>query len=80
VLFYFTATGLLVAMSRFQVPMIPFLIVLAAGLLARGIEPSARNAATLAQVGTAIAVLLFLWWVDLPEVRALLELAWEARS
>lgn len=83
VLLYFTSTGLLVAMSRFRIPMMPLLIVLAAGLLAGG-GPAparngrpARNGPRALRVVVALAALLFLWWVDLPEVLALLELAWE---
>ena len=77
VLLYFTASGLIVAMSRFRLPMVPFLIVLAAGLLANGVHERARNGRTAALVTALAGALLFLWWVDLPEVLALLELAWE---
>jgi hypothetical protein len=77
VLLYFTATGLIVAMSRFRLPMVPLLIVLAAGLLANGVDERARTGRTAAVVTALAALLAFLWWVDLPEVLALLELAWE---
>ena len=74
VLAYFTATGLLVAMSRFRVPMEPLLIVLAAGFLA-GRSPRSSSALARAAAAIGLAALAFLWWVDLPEVTALLELA-----
>jgi hypothetical protein len=61
--------------------MIPFLIVLAAGLLTRGRDPhvdgrwgrGGRRARLLTVAG--LATLVFLWWVDLPEVSALIRLA-----
>jgi hypothetical protein len=77
---YFVATGLVVAMSRFRVPMEPFAIVLAAGFLTgahgRG-QAGATGATGTARwvAGLGLAVLAFLWWVDLPEVSALVELA-----
>jgi 4-amino-4-deoxy-L-arabinose transferase-like glycosyltransferase len=74
VLGYFTCTGLLVAMSRFRLPMIPFLIVLAAGLLTGAAErPVPRGARILAAL--VLALLVGLWWIDLPEVAGLVELA-----
>jgi hypothetical protein len=76
VLAYFVCTGLLVSMSRFRIPMMPLLIVLAGGLLAEGVPAPARNRATASKVAAVVAVLAFLWWVDLPEVLALLRLAW----
>ena len=79
-LLYFTSTGLLVAMSRFRIPMMPFLIVLMAGLLANGVPARARTGATALTVTGLMAALLFLWWVDLPEVLGLLELAREEPS
>jgi len=76
VLLYFLATGLLVAMSRFRLPMIPFLIVLAAGLLTGGADREvARGPARFALAGAGLAALVFLWWVDYPETLALIELA-----
>ena len=48
--------------------MMPLLIVLAGGLLAEGVPAPARNRATASKVAAVVAVLAFLWWVDLPEV------------
>jgi hypothetical protein len=61
-------------MSRFRLPMIPFLIVLAAGLLTGAAErPVPRGARILAAL--VLALLVGLWWIDLPEVAGLVELA-----
>ena len=73
---YFLATSTLVSMSRFRLPLMPLALVLGAGLIwghrPAAHSPSARRRAA-ALVATAL--LLFLWWVDLPEVLAVLELA-----
>ena len=62
---YFLSTSLLVAMSRFRLPTIPLLIVLAAGLLSTPRESLSGRKKVLASL---CAVLLgFLWWVSLPE-------------
>ena len=74
VLVYFVSTSLLVSMSRFRVPLLPFAIVLAAGFLVHG--PRRRGAARLATLAVSLAVLAVLWWIDLPELRALFALAW----
>lgn len=71
---YFTATGLLVAMSRFRIPFVPLLIVLAAGGLAHGVRN--RGTAALAGIGLSWALLAFLWWVDLPATLAIVEFGW----
>lgn len=68
------AAGSLVAMSRFLVPLVPLLIVLAAGFLAaprRG-WTRARTLLTL----LLWALLGWLWWIDLPEVIEMARLAW----
>jgi 4-amino-4-deoxy-L-arabinose transferase-like glycosyltransferase len=77
---YFLATTALVSMSRFRLPLIPLAIVLGAGLLTArpATQPeipraSLRRARLAAAIGTVL--LLFLWWVDLPEVLAVLEIA-----
>lgn len=77
VLLYFASTSLLVAMSRFRVPVLPLLIVLAAGLLARGLDLEGRRTRVLASLALLGASLAFLFWVDLPETLTLVRLAWE---
>lgn len=62
---YFTATALLVSMSRFRLPLEPLLIVLAAGLVAGGALRRGRLA--VAGVAATWTALAFLWWVSLPE-------------
>ncbi|MAG63831.1 hypothetical protein CMO84_09965 [Candidatus Woesearchaeota archaeon] len=62
---YFLCTTLLVAMSRFRIPTIPLLIVLAAGFVVHGrsVEGPARKIlATLSAL-----LVLFLWWITWPE-------------
>ncbi len=85
VLAYVVATGLLVAMSRFRLPAEPFLIVLTAGLLSgragRGAEAAARpGAARVAGAVLGCGLLAFLWWVDWPELSALIQLASEGAA
>lgn len=76
VLAYFGSASLIVAMSRFRIPLVPFLIVLSAGLLThwRG----RRGAAALVATGAFWAALAFLWWVDLPELASVTDYAWRA--
>ncbi len=72
---YFSATSLLVSMSRFRAALEPWWLVAAAVLLA---TPRAqRLPAAAARIVTALGLLAlgFLWWVDLPELTRLLELA-----
>ena len=77
---YFLTPTALVSMSRFRLPLIPLAIVLGAGLLTArpATQPeipraSLRRARLAAAIATVL--LLFLWWVDLPEVLAVLEIA-----
>ena len=75
VIAYTAGTSLLVAMSRFRVPIEPLFIVFTAGALGRVRAPiaGARRALLLA----AWAVLVFLWWVNWPEVWTILsEMVW----
>lgn len=60
---YFLGTSMLVAMSRFRLPLVPLWIVFAAGLAVRGAAPGPRRALA----GVACAGLVFLWWVVFPE-------------
>jgi len=62
---YYLTTAMLVSMSRFRLPLVPFLIVLSAGLLTSESRTTSRSrrAATWAVWG----LLLFLWWVNFPE-------------
>lgn len=75
-LLYFLLTGLLVAMSRFSLPLVPFLIVVAAGFLSRPSRGWPPERARRAAIVATLALLAFLWWVDLPEVREMARLAW----
>ncbi len=79
VLGYFGATALLVSMTRFRVPMLPLLIPLAAGLLARGVPAAPRGRGRLAAASLALFALGFLWWVDWPELRLAVDYAWNLR-
>jgi 4-amino-4-deoxy-L-arabinose transferase-like glycosyltransferase len=76
VLLYFSATSLLVSMSRFRIPMVPFLIILAAGLLAG----TTRRKTITAKIGAALSLLAlgFLWWVNLPETLQFIRVTWDA--
>ena len=70
---YFIATSLLVSMSRFRLPMVPLLIVLAAGALAGDRSGWGRPRA-LVPLSLTWLVLAFLWWVDLPEMLSILSI------
>lgn len=75
VIAYTVGTSLLVAMSRFRVPIEPLFIVFTAGALGRVREPIAGARRALLLV--AWAVLVFLWWVNAPEVWTVLsEMVW----
>lgn len=67
---YFLATALLVSMSRFRIPVVPFCIVFAAGAFGR------QAPARLLPTGLGIAALLFLWWLNLPVISGVLQAAW----
>lgn len=71
---YFLATSLLVANSRFRMPMVPILIVAAAASLTR---PGWIRGPALWGV---LALLAGLWWIDLPEIAGTLALAFEGRG
>jgi hypothetical protein len=72
---YVTATSLLVSSSRFRVPLLPVLFI-AAGLTLTTPGLWRERDRGLLVVGLGWAGLLFLWWVDLPELRLVLESAW----
>lgn len=79
VLGYTLATSMLVAMSRFRIPIVPLLIVCAAVLLARE-RPVRRPLTTGATLG-CWGVLIFLWWVNWPEVWTIFsEMIWKAEA
>ena len=80
VVLYFTATGLVNAMSRIRVPMEPLWIVLAGGALAAGPSPRLRAPGVAVAVGAFWAGLLFLWWVDGPELVRVVDFAWNPRE
>jgi 4-amino-4-deoxy-L-arabinose transferase-like glycosyltransferase len=76
-LIYFFATSTLVSMSRFRLPVVPLLIVLGAGVLSRpGLLREVRGPRRLLPVLGGLLLLIFLWWVDLPEVAVLTVRAW----
>ena len=64
---YFLCTTLLVAMSRFRIPTVPLLIVLAAGFIVRHRSVEGRTRKALAAMAALLVV--FLWWVTWPENR-----------
>ena len=75
---YFATTAMIVAMSRFRIPMVPWMIVLTAGFVAAGRERRRGTGGRWAVSALCVAVLLFLWWVDLPELRTMLGIVWSA--
>ena len=72
---YFTGTSLLVSMSRFRAVLEPWWLVVAAVLLAA--SPASRLPGRAPRLVTlaGLGALGFLWWVDLPELSRILELA-----
>ncbi len=72
---YVCATSLLVSSSRFRVPLLPVLFVAAALALS---TPHLWRALGRARLVAALgwALLLGLWWIDLPELKLVLEAAW----
>jgi len=70
---YVVLTSLLVAMSRFRVPLEPVLIALSAGFLSHGLQVRSRPRA----VGLALTltVLAGLWWISWPETVAAAQMA-----
>ena len=79
VLTYTLATSMLVAMSRFRIPIVPLLIAAAAVLLTR----PRREASRLATVATITVWTGFalLWWVNWPEAGTIFsEMIWRAKA
>lgn len=76
---YTLATSMLVAMSRFRIPIIPLLIAAAAVLLTRPrAEGSRLAAAATLSVWTGLALL---WWINWPEVWTIFsEMIWRAEG
>ncbi|MEM6672832.1 MAG: glycosyltransferase family 39 protein [Planctomycetota bacterium] len=70
---YVAATSLLVAMSRFRVPIEPLIIALAAGFLAHG--PATRSVPRIVGCAATVVALVGLWWVSLPETIELARMA-----
>lgn len=73
-LVYFLAVGLLVAMSRFHLPLVPFLAVSASGFLAAPARAASRGEWITRAV--LLGALFLLWWIDYPEVLEMVRLAW----
>ncbi|QDV07561.1 hypothetical protein Poly30_30870 [Planctomycetes bacterium Poly30] len=74
---YVALTSLLVAMSRFRVPVEPFLIVLSAGFLAHGWagRGGARtSAARIIGFVVCVTLLVGLWWISWPETMMQLQM------
>jgi hypothetical protein len=70
---YLLATGSLVAMSRFRLPLVPLLLIGVAALaLRRGEEGPGRRALALL-LALALGAL---WWIGAPTTVGLLEAAW----
>ncbi len=74
---YALACSLLVSMSRFRLPLIPFAIVLAAGLLDGARHTRRSRRATLLTL-VLLGIMGFLWWVSWPQSATLVRLAWGA--
>ncbi len=74
---YVMLTSTLVAMSRFRVPVEPFLIVLSSGLLAHGWAGRGNARMGALRIGAfalSVAILLGLWWISGPETIMQLEM------
>jgi hypothetical protein len=77
VLSYTLATSMLVAMSRFRIPVVPLLIAAAAVLLTR--PKGERNPGFTACTLLTWTGLVLLWWVNWPEVWTMFsEMVWRA--
>ncbi|MAE28840.1 MAG: glycosyltransferase family 39 protein [Planctomycetota bacterium] len=72
---YFSATSMLVSMSRFRLPLMPLALILGAGLICGSLRGERATGKRRAAALAASLLLIFLWWLDLPEVLAVLELA-----
>lgn len=70
---YVVLTSLLVAMSRFRVPLEPILVVLTAGLLAHGLRDRSRP--RVVGLAATLLVLVGLWWISWPETVAAAQMA-----
>ena len=73
---YVLSAALLVSMSRFRVPIEPFLLVLCAGFLTHG--AAHRSAPRLMAGGALVIALCVFWWIGWPETRAAAAMALEA--
>ncbi len=76
---YTLATSMLVAMSRFRIPVVPLLIACAAVLLTR--DRSERRPLAASATLATWTLLLALWWVNWPEVWTIFsEMVWRAEA
>jgi len=76
VFLYVLGTCLLSSMSRLRVPMLPVLFVFVATFLALDRWRWFAGKRTRLAMGAGWVLLFFLWWVDFPELQALVRLAW----
>lgn len=75
IILYTALTGMLVSMSRYRLPMIPFLLVLAGAAVTRA-PKECRGRVTIAWSALLIMVLLLLWALVFEEVVALVRVVW----
>lgn len=73
---YVLSAATLVSMSRFRVPIEPFLLVLCAGFVTHG--AAHRSAPRLMAGGALVIALCVFWWIGWPETRAAAAMALEA--
>jgi hypothetical protein len=76
IVIYVCMTGMLVSMSRYRVPMEPFLLVLAGGTLEPAPGPGKRST-TAFMSGVIMILLLLLWALTFEEVAGLIRGIWE---
>jgi 4-amino-4-deoxy-L-arabinose transferase-like glycosyltransferase len=74
-LYFIPTTALVNGMSRYRTPIEPLLIVLAAGFLSGAAWRSWSRPAMVVSI-LGCAALAFLWWLNAPEVLALVQNAW----
>jgi hypothetical protein len=71
---YVGTTAMLVSMSRFRIPAVPFMLVLVGATLVE--QPGPRRAVTLSLGAAGLLVLLLLWLMNLGEVSEVVARSW----